>query len=110
VGLPRRGPDGDVGVVAGDATHLQLEPALPSISLSEDILRNAEIISCPATALITVENMTSFSELLLLRVSSFDALVERTPALLGQVARLPSPAGYFNPALAQRVRHTSTAV
>lgn len=28
------------------------------------------------------------SDLLLLRVSSFDALVERTPALLGQVARL----------------------
>ena len=49
------------------ATHLQLEPGLPSVSLSEDILRSAEIVSCPATALITVENMTSFSELLLLR-------------------------------------------
>ncbi|MBV9708839.1 MAG: DUF2399 domain-containing protein [Chloroflexi bacterium] len=51
-------------------THLQLEPDLPSVSLSEDILRSAEIVSCPATALITVENMTSFSELLLLRPSS----------------------------------------
>jgi hypothetical protein len=49
------------------ATGLQLELGLPSIGLPEDILRSAEIISCPATAVITVENMTSFSELLLVR-------------------------------------------
>lgn len=48
-------------------THLSLESGISSISLPEDVLRSAIITSCPATALVTIENLTSFSELLLLR-------------------------------------------
>jgi hypothetical protein len=47
--------------------QLHIDPALPSICLSEEILREAVITSCPATALITIENQTSFSELLQVR-------------------------------------------
>ncbi|HLI05366.1 MAG TPA: Wadjet anti-phage system protein JetD domain-containing protein [Ktedonobacteraceae bacterium] len=48
-------------------TYLRLEPGLSSISLSEDILRSAVVRACPAKAIITVENLTSFSELLIIR-------------------------------------------
>lgn len=48
-------------------TYLRLEPGLSSISLPEDILRSAVIRACPAKAIITVENLTSFSELLIIR-------------------------------------------
>jgi hypothetical protein len=48
-------------------TSLSLESGISSISLPEDVLRLATITSCPATALVTIENLTSFSELLLLR-------------------------------------------
>ncbi len=51
-------------------TQLHLGSDLPSIALSEDILRTAVVISCSAKALITVENRTSFSELLLVRPAS----------------------------------------
>lgn len=60
----------ETGQNAVTGSQLQLEPNLPSIALSEDILRNAIVTRCFATALITVENMTSFSELLLVRPSS----------------------------------------
>ncbi len=47
--------------------YLRLEPGLSSISLPEDILRSAVVRACPAKAIITVENLTSFSELLIIR-------------------------------------------
>jgi hypothetical protein len=47
--------------------YLRLEPGLSSISLPEDILRFAVVRACPAKAIITVENLTSFSELLIIR-------------------------------------------
>ncbi|WP_149404768.1 hypothetical protein, partial [Dictyobacter arantiisoli] len=49
---------------------LHMDAALPSIGLSEEILRSAQITSCSAMALVTVENQTSFCELLQVRSSS----------------------------------------
>lgn len=49
---------------------LHMDAALPSIGLSEEILRSAQITSCSAIALVTVENQTSFCELLQVRPSS----------------------------------------
>lgn len=51
----------------GETAQLHLEPSLSSISLSDNTLRTADIISCTATALITVESLTSFHELLFIR-------------------------------------------
>jgi hypothetical protein len=48
-------------------TYLHLDTDISSISLPEDILRSAIVTECTATALVTVENLTSFSELLLVR-------------------------------------------
>lgn len=52
---------------AESGIYLHLEPGLSSISLPEDVLRFAAITGCPAQAIITVENLTSFSELLIVR-------------------------------------------
>ena len=73
-----------------EAVHLQLDPHLPSISLSEDVLRAATIISCPATALITVENLTSFSELLFVRPPSVIIVCTSfaSPALVAFLSRI----------------------
>lgn len=57
-------------------TSLHLESNISSISLPEDVLRSASIRSCSATGLVTVENLTSFSELLLIR--SPDMIVVHT--------------------------------
>ena len=53
--------------ISNSSVHLHLEAGFSSISLPEDILRSAIITSCSAKAIITVENLTSFSELLLVR-------------------------------------------
>jgi hypothetical protein len=55
------------GTQLGETAQLDLEPHLPSISLPDNALRTADIIACEATALITVENVTSFNELLFVR-------------------------------------------
>lgn len=55
------------GAEQGEIAQLHLEPHLPSISLPDNALRTADIVSCAATALVTVENMTSFNELLFVR-------------------------------------------
>ena len=54
----------------GDTAQLHLEPYLSSISLPDNTLRTADIISCAATALVTVESLTSFNELLFIRPPS----------------------------------------
>ena len=54
----------------GEIAHLDLGPHLPSVSLPDNALRTAEVISCAATALVTVENLTSFNELLFVRPRS----------------------------------------
>jgi hypothetical protein len=67
------------------AAQLHIDPALPSISLSEEILRGTIITSCPATALITIENQTSFSEFLQVRPPSVLAIFTggfASPALI----------------------------
>ncbi len=58
------------GTPHGKTAHLHVEPHLPTISLPDNTLRNADVVSCTASALITVENVTSFNELLFVRPSS----------------------------------------
>lgn len=55
------------GIEQGEIAQLDLEGHLPSISLPDTALRTAEIVACAATALVTVENLTSFNELLFVR-------------------------------------------
>lgn len=43
---------------------LDLAPFRPSVALSAELLRQAEVAACTASMLVTVENATSFSELL----------------------------------------------
>ncbi len=50
--------------------HLELDARFPSIALSEYCLRVARVIACPASAVVTVENLTSFTDLLLVRPPS----------------------------------------
>ncbi len=54
--------------------HLELDAQFPSIALSEYCLRLARVIACPASAVVMVENLTSFTDLLLVRPSSLLAL------------------------------------
>src|SRR5260370_5909243 len=58
------------GMQQRETAQLHLELHLPSISLSDNALRTADIVSCAATALVTVENLTSFNELLFVRPPS----------------------------------------
>lgn len=46
---------------------LDLEPFAPSIALPATLLRTATVVACTATTLVTVENLTSFTELAALR-------------------------------------------
>lgn len=74
-----------------ESVKLHLEASLPSIALSEDILRAASILSCSATVLVTVENLTSFSELLLVRPLSVMAIFTSgfaSPALISFLHRV----------------------
>jgi len=54
-------------VVFGPASLIDLKPFQPSVALSVAMLRNADVAACDARALVTVENATSFSELLAAR-------------------------------------------
>jgi hypothetical protein len=51
----------------GRAPAIDLRPFQPSVSLSAVMLRNIEVAACDARILVTVENATSFSELLAVR-------------------------------------------
>jgi hypothetical protein len=86
-----RGRDKSAPTEIRDSVYLQIEPHLPSISLPDDILRTAIIASCPAIALITVENLTSFSELLFVRPPSVMVVFTSgfpSPALTSFLARI----------------------
>ncbi len=81
----------DSSSIVPESRQLHLDASLPSIALSEDILRIATIVSCLATALVTVENLTSFSELLLARPASVITVFTggfASPALISFLHRL----------------------
>lgn len=52
---------GAIALRIGDAT-IDLAPLASSVGLSSQTLRDAEIADCAATAVVTIENMTSFTE------------------------------------------------
>ncbi|MBI3942647.1 MAG: hypothetical protein HY326_06490, partial [Chloroflexi bacterium] len=65
---------------------LDLSLFAPSLALSGAMLRHAAVLSCSATAVVTVENSTSFSELLAVRPPSILALYTAgfaSPAVIG---------------------------
>ncbi|HET9221279.1 MAG TPA: Wadjet anti-phage system protein JetD domain-containing protein [Roseiflexaceae bacterium] len=49
------------------SSAIDLKPFQPSVALSAAMLRDADVVACDARALVTVENATSFSELLAAR-------------------------------------------
>lgn len=55
-------------------TPLELEPFAPSVALPASLLREAQVVSLRADAVITVENLTSFSELCAIRPPAVLAL------------------------------------
>lgn len=48
-------------------TLLDLTPWASGLGLPDELLRNVEIVGCPARAILTIENLTSYHELLLNR-------------------------------------------
>jgi hypothetical protein len=89
---------GTLSLVFADATQnviegrtLHLDATLPSIALSEDILRTASISSWDARTLVTIENLTSFGEFLLIRPVHIMAIFTSgfaSPALISFLHRL----------------------
>jgi len=55
---------------AGDDALVDLGPFVPSVALASATLREAQVVSCRARALVTIENLTSFSELAALGAGS----------------------------------------
>lgn len=71
--------------------YLELDARFPSIALSEYCLRQARVIACSASAVITVENLTSFTDLVLVRPSSLLVLYTggfASPSLLSFLEKL----------------------
>lgn len=56
------------GIETGDAL-LDLTPWVSGLGLPDDLLRSVEIAGCPARAILTIENLTSYHEFLLRRPS-----------------------------------------
>ncbi|MSP14337.1 MAG: DUF2399 domain-containing protein [Chloroflexi bacterium] len=89
--------------VSGYARHiLDLSPFSPSLALSGAMLREIAVVACSAIAVITVENSTSFSELLAVRPLSLLALYTAgfaSPAvvsLLQEVRRLQPALPFYH--------------
>jgi hypothetical protein len=73
-------------VLQADGRPLDLAPFVPSVAISGTTLHNAMVISCGAVAVVTVENLTSFSELVAAKPVSFLAIYTggfAAPAVIG---------------------------
>jgi hypothetical protein len=57
-------------VLQTETDPLNLEPFVPSIALSADMLRQTRVAECSAQIVVTVENATSFSQLAAQRLTS----------------------------------------
>ncbi|HEX6290974.1 MAG TPA: Wadjet anti-phage system protein JetD domain-containing protein [Herpetosiphonaceae bacterium] len=77
------------------AQPIDLAPFVPSIALSAAMLSAAAVLSCKATAIVTVENATSFSELAALRPDHVLALYSggfATPTLIALLRQIRAAA------------------
>lgn len=86
--VPLAGP---IVLQTAEQVRLDLAPFVPSVALPATMLRTTTVVACAATTLVTVENVTSFTELAALRPPNVLLLYTggfASPTVIGLLARI----------------------